>query len=288
MQALIFALISFFGWAVGDFFVTISARKLNAYSSTFWSLLISVLLLSVYAPFALKDLQALTPTLFAWNIFLGFILLVGIITYREGLVVGSSPLVVTIAASFSAVTTILSIIFFQERLTTYQALFIVIIFAGLVLSMLDLHELTKRKVHLDRGLIFALISMILWGVYFTFIKIPVKEIGWFWPNYFSFLFFAPLVYWFMKFRKIPLHRPNHNKAFLPLLAAIVLARGAELSFNLGIERGYTSIVAPIAGANPVLFLVLAVIFLKDPITKQQVAGIATTLVGIILLSIFSV
>lgn len=288
MPAIIFALISFIGWGVGDLLVTISARKLNAYSSTFWSLVISVLLMSLYTPFVWDNLKFLTTEVFLLNIFLGFILLVGIIAYREGLIAGSSPLVVTIAASFSVVTTPLSIIFFKEQLTVIQVVLIVIIFIGIILSLLPIQEVLNRKIKVDKALLFALISMILWGIYFAFIKIPVSQIGWFWPNYFSFLFFAPFVFWFMKIRKVKLYKPNYNKAFWPLLGAIIFARGAELAFNLGIERGYTSIIAPIAGANPILFIILAFFLLKDPITRQQILGIGTTLIGIVLLSLFSV
>lgn len=288
MEAILFALISFLGWGIGDLMTTVSARKLNAYSATFWSLVISVLLLSLYIPFALQNLKQLTIELFLLNIFLGFILLVGIITYREGLIIGSSPLVVTIAASFTAVATILSIIFFKEQLTIYQALSIAIIFIGILLSMLDFRKLIKKNMQLDKGLMLALISMVLWGIYFTFIKIPVQKIGWFWPNYFSFLFFVPFIFLFLRWKKIKLYMPNHNKTLFPLLGAIIFSRGAELSFNLGIERGYTSVIAPIAGASPILFIILAVLFLKDSITRQQILGIVTTLVGIILLSILSI
>jgi len=35
MVAIIFALIAYFGWAVGAFFETIAARKINSYSLTF-------------------------------------------------------------------------------------------------------------------------------------------------------------------------------------------------------------------------------------------------------------
>ncbi|MBI2599624.1 EamA family transporter [Candidatus Daviesbacteria bacterium] len=268
MSAIFFALTSFIGWGISDLFVTISARKLNAYSATFWSILISVLCLSFYAPFAWKSLEQLTLNIFILNIFLGAVLMGGIIAYREGLIGGSSPIVVTIGASFNVVTTILSIIFFKERLIMYQVLAIVIIFIGIILSTLDLGKMTKRKLQIDKSLIFALIAMFLWGIYFTFIKIPVSQIGWFWPNYFSFLFFAPFVFLFLKMRKITLYGPTHNKAFLPLFLSVVLARGAELSFNLGIERGYTSIVAPIAGSNSILFVILAALTLKDPVTRQ--------------------
>ena len=113
MPAIIFALISFAGWGIADLLVTISARKLNAYASTFWSQVISILLMSVYAPFAWGLLEQLTPEVFLLNILLGAILMCGIISYREGLIRGSSPIIVTIATASSAVTIILSIISFR-------------------------------------------------------------------------------------------------------------------------------------------------------------------------------
>lgn len=72
------------------------------------------------------------------------------------------------------------------------------------------------------------------------------------------------------------------------MAAIITARIAELSFTVGIAKGYTSIVAPIAGASPVLFVLLAPFVVKDPIIKQQVIGIIITLIGIVALSFLSV
>lgn len=288
MPAIFFALISFVGWGIGDLFVTISTRKLNAYSATFWSYLTSALLMSAYVPFVLGSLKQLTPEIFFLNILLGFTLMCGIISYREGLIRGSSPIIVTIATAASVVTTVLSIIFFKEQLSSSQILSIMLIFSGITLSVLDLKLLIKRKVKLEQGVVFALIAMVLWGIYFTFIKIPVQKIGWFWPNYFSFLFFAPLVFGYIKFKNIKLLNLTYNKAFWPLFISIIFARGAELSFNLAIAKGYTSIVAPIAGAYPTLFVILAFLFLKDPITKQQILGIFTTLIGIVLLSVFSV
>lgn len=288
MEAIFFAFISFVGWGVGDFFVTIAARKLDAYSATFWTLLLSAVLFGFLIPFFISDLANLTPSLFGLNLFLGFIFIVGIISFREGLISGSAPIVVTISASYTVLTTILSIIFFKETLTFNQTLSIILIFIGLIFVSLNFNDLKDKKVVLNKGTVFALISMVIWGVYFTFIKIPVREIGWFWPNYISIAAFAPFVYLYIRFRKMKLEKATQNNALPYLLIAVILARVSEMSFNAGIERGYTSIVAPIAGANPVLFIVLSAIFLKDKVTKQQTLGIVITLAGIILLSIFSV
>ena len=97
----------------------------------------------------------------------------------------------------------------------------------------------------------------------------------------------PVLYIVMRARSIPLSSPTVNSALVPLVVSTLMVRTAEFSFSLGISRGFTSLVAPIAGASPVLFVVLAFLVFKDPITKQQILGIITALIGVVLLSAFS-
>lgn len=288
MQAIFFAFVSFFGWGISDLFVTISARKLNAYSSGFWSYFLGLILLTFLIPFNIQNLGNLHQNTLILIFFLAVIFMIGLICFREALIAGSSPVMAAVTSSYAVLTTVFSILFFQERLNSSQLFAIVLTFFGLGLTLFDLGELFKGKLIWGKGMLFALMAALSFGTYFTFIKIPVKEIGWFWPNYFSFLFGAPLIFLFVKAKKIKLHKPTYNDALLPLLLAIIFGRIGELAFNLGISRGFSSVVAPIAGANPILFVTLAAIFLRDKVTRRQVLGIVTTLLGVILLSFFSV
>lgn len=287
MPAIFFAFLSFFAWGIGDFLVAVTARRVEAYSASFWSLLFSSLVLGAYIPFAFADLSNLTLPMFLLNIFLGLLLVAGIIAYREALSVSNTAIVGTIGNAFTMVAAILSIFVFQERISIHQFIIIVLIFVGLFLATVDMRELKNRSVRLEKGVLLGFFAMITWGIYFTFIKIPIREIGWFWPNYFSLLTF-PFIYLTMRIRKLPLISLTRHNVLLSFVISIILVRVAELSFNAGIQKGYTAIVAPIAGASPVLFILLAFIFLRDPITKQQIVGIATTLVGVVLLSFLSV
>lgn len=286
MQAILFALISYFGWGIGDIFGTIATRKLGAYSTTFWSYIFRVLIFALYIPFALPLLSNLNLPLLSLNLGLGFLLLVGFVAFNEALRIENAPLVGTIAASFASVVVVLSIIFLGDTISPQQLVAILIIFLGLFLSTINFKDFKNINSLLSPGVLFALIAMLSWGIYFTFIKIPVQQIGWFWPNYISFLLF-PLVFLITKVRKIRINKPNYKNAFLPLLLVVLLTGVAEFSFNFAIGEGLSSIVAPIAGSYPTLFAVLAFIVFKDPITKQRILGILTTLLGIVILSIFS-
>jgi uncharacterized membrane protein len=67
----------------------------------------------------------------------------------------------------------------------------------------------------------------------------------------------------------------------------LLLRLGDFVLNIGLSKGLTPIVAPIAGAYPTLFVTLSFIIFKDKVTKSQMFGILITLVGIISLSFFN-
>lgn len=286
MPAIFFALLSYFSWAIGDTFGAVAARRSDAYSLSLWSYIFRLIIFAVYIPFGLSLLSNLTLPLFILNIVLGILLLVGIIAFNEALRISSAPLVGTIAASFVAVSVLLSIIFLGETLDINQTFSILLIFSGLILSTLDLKSLVKKKIKLDKGIYLAFVPMLFWGIYFAFIRIPVSKIGFFWPNYISFLLF-PLILVYTKSRKLKIKNITKTNAFLPLLVGTFLIGVAEFSYNFAISKNLTAIVAPIAGSYPTLFVLLTYFVFKDKISKQQIAGIITTLVGIVLLSMFS-
>lgn len=286
MQAIILALIAWFGWGTGDVFGAIVSRKIGGYSSTFWLYIVSFLLMSLYAPFAVSQLQYLTADTTIILFVLSIMGPIPIIALYEGMRVGNVSLVGTIGAAFSAVTVILSIVFLGDRVNLYQSLSIVVIFIGLLLSSLDLKKLQGKQIFTDKGVPYAVTAMILWGISYTFIRIPIRQIGWFWPSYLP-LFAFPLIYLFMKVKKITLKFPHKTKVLIPSILNAVILSGAVFAYNLAIMNGQTIIVVPIAASYPVLFVALAYVVFKDPLKKQQVVGIITTLFGVIFLSVFS-
>jgi uncharacterized membrane protein len=284
--ALTFAFVAFFGWGIGILFEAMVGRKFESYSATFWSLILGFFISITYAPFALGNLKNLTPSLLVLILVLFVIGTTGTVIYYEALKKGNPSLVGTIATSFPAVTVILSLLFLRERINLPQAAAIIFILAGIILASFSLRKFSLNDLIKDKGAALALITMVFWGIWLAFIKIPVRQIGWFWPNALSFSTW-PLFLLFMKARNIKLHWPTKN-IWIPIIISTALVRIAEYSYNFAIGKGLTAVVAPIAGANPILFVPLAFLVFREPVSKRQGLGIALTLVGIVLLSIFSV
>jgi drug/metabolite transporter (DMT)-like permease len=283
MLAIIFALITYIGWGTGDIFGAIVSRKIGAYSATIWVFIIGIVIFTFYIPFALHDLQKLTIPILALNAFLALFYVAGNTFYNEALKISNASIASTIAGSFGALTVIFSVLFLGESISQIQIVSIVTITIGVILASLHFSDLKKG---IDRGVLYAILTMICWAVYFTFIKSVVKEIGWFWPNYISFWSF-PIILLFMKVKKIKLEKPAFKHTLIPILLSALLLRSGDFAFNYGINNGLTAVVAPIAGAYPTLFAVIAFFVFKDPIKKQQFIGIIITLIGIVCLSFVS-
>jgi bacterial/archaeal transporter family protein len=60
----------------------------------------------------------------------------------------------------------------------------------------------------------------------------------------------------------------------------MIESGAVAVVNYGLTIGDAILITPIASALSIVTIVLAIIFLKDKITKPQGLGIATAVVGI--------
>ena len=183
-------------------------------------------------------------------------------------------------------TNLLSTVFLGESVSFYQAIFIAVTFLGIILTSLDLKQLRGKNFLLDPGVPYAIFAMVLWGISFAFIKIPIRAVGWFWPGYIIWMMF-PIILMVMKVRKINLVKPT-KRIFISLLLASLLISIGGFSYDFAISQGLVALIAPIASSSVTLFVVLAFLIFKDPITKQQILGVITTLTGIVLLSVFSV
>ncbi|MEX2354991.1 MAG: EamA family transporter [Candidatus Woykebacteria bacterium] len=287
MQPIFFAIIAYIIWG-SNVFGTIATRKIGPYKTTFWLLLF---LIPIYGLFCLlfpNGLQNLTPTLFLLNLFLGIIGGLSLILFYEALRLGNASLVTTISASYPALVVILSIVFLREGMTTQQVIAILIILLGVIISSINFRDVKDGKFKLDAGAVLAIMTMIVWGVYYTFIKIPIDIIGPAWPNLIAALAY-PSILIVLKIKNIKIDLKDFKQTKYPLIFNAIFLGGGLLAFNYAVGLGgNVSIVTPISASYPTLFAVVAYFVFKDAINKQQILGIVTTLVGIVLLSVFSV
>jgi drug/metabolite transporter (DMT)-like permease len=131
--------------------------------------------------------------------------------------------------------------------------------------------------------------MVLWGIYFGFLKIPIDHFGALWPPLLDAIFFFPIffVYTWLKKEKL-VFNIGKKDVLIPLLGNGVLLSIAAIAYSVSISKGYISIAVPLVGSYPTLFVVLAFFIFKEKLSKSQVAGIVLAMLGIVTLSFNSV
>src|SRR4030042_7104871 len=279
--AIFLALITFFGWGTGDLFTIVATRKIGANLTTFWVFFFSFLLSLLLIPFAPHDLSLITFPLLLFNIFLGVLYVSGNVLISEAFRISSAPLVGIIIQSFPAVVLILSTLIFKDVITGVQTFFILIIFMGVFICSVDFKKLKNSQKIIDRGVYLALVAMVFLSFYFTFTRVLINSYGWFLPNFIATACF-PIIYLFIKQKKEKFYVPKLPKILFATFMVGLLIRSGDFAFNWGLSLpNASSLVAPIAGAAPILFVIMFYLIYKDILTKQQVFGILTTLVGII-------
>lgn len=288
MSGLLLAFITYIGWGSGDIFGAYASRKIGSYRATAFVFIFSTLLASFYIPFALAEFQKITPLLFIINFIFGIAISFGNILLNEGFKRSSASLVGIIVQSFPAVVLLLSALIFKDAVSSNQILWTALIFAGVFICTINFKDLKRSKILVDSGIRLVLIATLIFSIYFTFFRIFSDSYGWFWANYISFISFPAAIVIFKYIFKIKekIEIPKSKKVLIAAILSGLLLRGGDVALNYGISSGLASIVTPIAGASPTLFITLSSLIFKDPITRQQKIGIGICLVGILLLSFF--
>lgn len=287
MNYILAAIFSNLSFAIGDNVTGLLARKNKPLQLGFWSasVALAAFLIPALTIFS-HELSNMTPANVAGMLAINVLVELGMLFMMIGMVRSSVTLTGVVAGSFPALTTILSLVFFGERVGVLQALAIAAVLIGVVLS--SMHGLARRllkDLH-SSGAIFAFGAFTCWGVYFALVRIPIEQIGWFWPQYSA---TAVGILTFIIIAMFTKDRSIFKRPVMPgwLVLAALLGVGGGIFFNYAISRGPTAIVAPIAGSSPAVFVVLAYFIFREKLNRKQWVGIVLAVSGIISLSILS-
>lgn len=288
-SAIFLSLLAYIAWSFGDLVSFLLSRRVQPLKVVSVSFAIRFCLYACLIPFFLNYIHSMRIIDIVTILILGCVTACGYLCYFYAARLAHPAIVSAIVGGWGAPSLILSLIFLHETITFPQTITIMFIFLGLLVTTTPLTIIRQRNTFLNKGILFALLTLILWGVYGCFISVPIHHTGWFWSIFFTMLPFS-LLSPFIALKK------ENNQAYekilnrknfpLMLLYAALIAIG-EVGYNSSLGSGLVAITAPIAGSYATLLVALSFFFFKDKITKTQVAGIIVTLIGIVALSILS-
>jgi uncharacterized membrane protein len=190
----------------------------------------------------------------------------------------------TAAMNLWAVFTMLfAFLFMGQWLSTMQTLGVLMIITGATLASLKWSDIRNQGFQLSAGVREAIVGAFFFGVFWNISEIISEEIGWLLTTLFikfGIIIFL-LIFSFLVKREISLSTAAVQTKYMVVLMGIIEA-GAVALVNYGLTIGDAILITPIASALSIVTIVLAIIFLKDKVTKLQGVGIMMAIVGIVL------
>jgi len=271
-----------FGWGIYDFLGGVFAKQIGPFKSFFWSQLaglISVFLLAFVFTISV-NVSALVIILSA---IAAIIYAAGYLYFFKGFEIGNVSIVAATMNLWAVFTMVFAFIFLGQRLSPIQTIGVLMIISGATLASLNWSEVRKQGLQLSAGVKEAIIGAFFFGVFWNISETISEEIGWLLTTLFvkfGIIIFL-LIFSFLVKRGINLSNATTQTKYMVVLMGIIEA-GAVALVNYGLTIGDAILITPIASALSIVTITLAIIFLKDKVTKLQGVGIGAAIVGIIL------
>jgi transporter family protein len=271
-----------FGWGIYDFLGGVFAKQIGPFKSFFWSQLaglLSVFLLAfVFTINVNASILVITLSAFAAIIYAA-----GYLFFFKGFEIGNVSIVAATMNLWAVFTMLFAFIFMGQRLTPIQTVGVLMIISGATLASLNWSDVKNQGFQLSAGVKEAILGAFFFGVFWNISEIISEEMGWLFTTLFvkiGIILFL-LIFAFLVKRELDLSKATTQTKYMVVLMGIIEA-GAVALVNYGLTIGDAILITPIASALSIVTITLAIIFLKDKVTKLQGVGIITAIVGIIL------
>lgn len=281
-HGVLFGIGAMIGYGLADFFVERATRDESAFTILLWSKVVSVGILGV----ALVARSLSLSMGGADAVLLGSAGVLSVAAYLalyRGIAVGKLSLVSPVASAWGAVTAILGVVVLGQVLTGIQTVAVAVVVAGTVLASFRWHDLRGlRWREYEVGIEYGAVALVAWGISFTLIDVAIGSVGWL-PAIFTVLLVLLLTlagYGLVVGRD--LGRPNNGRS-TALIG--VCEAAAYVALGIGLTDFDAALVGPVAAAFPIVTVLLARVFLDEPLDTNQWAGIGGIIVAVVLLSL---
>ncbi len=270
-----------FGWGIYDFLGGVYAKQIGPFKSIFWSqlaglisilLLIFVFTISFNIPILAIILIPIAAIIYS----------AGYLFFFKGFEMGNVSIVAATMNLWAVFTMLFAFIFMGQRLSTIQSLGVLMIVSGVTLAALNWRDIRKQRFQLSSGVKETVFGAFFFGVFWNVSEIISEEIGWLLTTLlvkFGIILFL-LLFSFLIKRELDITKASPKTKCMVAIMGIIEA-GAVAIVNYGLTIGDAILITPIASALSIVTITLAIIFLKDKITKLQGLGIITAIAGII-------
>ncbi len=270
-----------FAWGVYDFLGGVFSKQIGPFKSFFWSQLAgatSVLLLALVSAVSLHvPIQVLLLFPLA-----AFLYSAGYLFYFRGLEIGNISIVSATMNLWAVFTMLFAFVFMGQRLSAIQTLGVLMILCGVTLASLNWSDIANHGFQVASGVREAALGALFFGIFWNVSEIISEEAGWLLATLLvkAGIVLCVLIFSFLAKREIGWSTAATRTKSAILLMGIIEA-GAVAIVNYGLTIGQAILITPIASALSIVTITLAIVFLKERVTRLQALGMITAIGGIV-------
>lgn len=269
------------GWGIYDFLGGVFSKQIGSFKSLFWSQLAGLMSI-LFLSFAFKTTFDIPVLAFALSPLASIVYSAGYLFFFKGFEKGNVSIIAATMNLWAVFTMLFAFIFMGQRLSPIQTIGVVTILSGATLASLDWSSIRSQKFQLSLGVKEAILGAFFFGIFWNISEVISEEVGWLLTTLlvkFGIALFL-LIFSVVAKQEFGLtNTPAKTKYVIVLMGMIEVAAVALV--NYGLTIGDAILITPIASALSIVTIALAVIFLKDKISKLQGFGIFTAIIGII-------
>jgi transporter family protein len=268
-------------WGIYDFLGGVFSKQIGSFKSLFWSQLAGLMSI-LFLSFAFKTTFDIPVLAFALSPLASIVYSAGYLFFFKGFEKGNVSIIAATMNLWAVFTMLFAFIFMGQRLSPTQTIGVVMILSGATLASLDWSSMRSQKFQLSLGVKEAILGAFFFGIFWNISEVISEEVGWLLTTLlvkFGIALFL-LIFSVVAKQEFGLtNTPAKTKYVIVLMGMIEVAAVALV--NYGLTIGDAILITPIASALSIVTIALAVIFLKDKISKLQGFGIFTAIIGII-------
>jgi transporter family protein len=206
----------------------------------------------------------------------------GYLFFFKGFEIGNVSIVAATMNLWAVFTMLFAFIFMGQRLSTIQTLGVLMIISGATIASINWSDIRYQMFQLSSDVKEAILGAFFFGIFWNISEIISEKVGWLVTTLLVKLWIVLflLLFSFLVKQEIGLTINSTRTRYTFALMGIIEA-GAVAAVNYGLTIGDAILITPIASALSIVTIILAIIFLKDKVTKLQGFGIITAIVGII-------
>jgi len=270
-----------FGWGLYDFLGGDFAKQIGPYKSFFWSQLAGLASMLLLATFVSPSMNVPSGVIFLFPV-AALLYSAGYLFFFKGFEIGNMSIVAATMNLWAVFTMFFAFTFMGQRLSPSQTIGVLMILTGVTLASLNWSEIQQRKFQLSLGVREAIAGAFFFGIYWNVSEIIVEQVGWLVSTALIKLGIVVfMLFFFVLSNRGMSLADTAGKTTAAIFVMGVIEAGAVAVVNYGLTIGDAILITPIASALSIVTIVLAIIFLKEKITKIQGIGVVTAVVGIV-------